>query len=64
MAHRKEREVKFVLASYWITASDALRGLPFMKTPGLTHACEYETSMMLVLYPNLVDMSKLVSKGS
>jgi creatinine amidohydrolase len=62
MAHRKEREVKFVLATYWITASDALKGLPFMETPALTHACEYETSMMLELHPDLVDMKKARSK--
>jgi creatinine amidohydrolase len=33
-----------------------------MKTPAVTHACEYETSMMLVLHRDLVDMKKARSK--
>lgn len=30
-----------------------------MATPGLSHACEYETSFVLALRPDLVDMSKV-----
>lgn len=63
MANRKKKPgVKFVLATYWITAAETLKNLPFMKTPGVTHACEYETSMMLTLRPEYVDMKKARSK--
>ena len=62
MVNRHKGEVKFVLATYWLTAADALKNLPFMKTPGITHACEYETSMMLTLRPEYVDMKKARSK--
>lgn len=46
-----------VLASYWVCAREAIGRLDCMETPGLTHACEYETSMMLSLRPDLVDLS-------
>jgi creatinine amidohydrolase len=62
MDNPRARGVQFVLATYWITAADALRGLKFMKTAGITHACEYETSMMLTLHRDLVDMKKARSK--
>lgn len=47
-----------VLASYWVTAREAIASLECMETPRLTHACEYETSLMLHLRPDLVDMAK------
>jgi len=58
----KRADLKAVLVTYWITAADALRDLPFMKTGNITHACEYETSMMLHLRGEYVDMSKARSK--
>lgn len=58
----KRADLKAVLVTYWITASDALKNLKFMKTPNLTHACEYETSMMLHLRGEYVDMRKARSK--
>jgi creatinine amidohydrolase len=36
-------------ATYWHLAADELGAQKFMETPALTHACEYETSMMLAL---------------
>lgn len=36
-------------ASYWNLAAPELRRQKFMRTPRLSHACEYETSMMLAL---------------
>lgn len=44
--------------SYWHLASKELAGQDFMQTPRLTHACEYETSMMMALDEGLVDLSK------
>jgi creatinine amidohydrolase len=41
-------------ASYWHLASEELSRQTFMQTPKLSHACEYETSMMLALNPNHV----------
>jgi len=47
-----------VLSSYWTLAGRAMTDLPIMETASLTHACEYETSMILHLRPDLVDMSR------
>jgi creatinine amidohydrolase len=47
-----------VLCTYWIAAAKGIQQLDVMETDRLTHACEYETSMMLVLRPDLVDMAK------
>lgn len=37
------------LATYWELAGRAFQGDPPMESPALSHACEYETSMMLRL---------------
>jgi creatinine amidohydrolase len=43
------------LASWWQIAGDAISSQKLaMKTPGISHACEYETSLMLVIRPDLV----------
>ncbi len=47
-----------VLGSYWTTCAQAIAQVPLMETPRLTHACEYETSMMLVARPDLVDLAR------
>ncbi len=60
MDNPRARGVQFVLVTYWITAE--LNNLRYMKTPAVTHACEYETSMMLALHRDLVDMKKARSK--
>lgn len=39
------------LATYWELGGKTFAGEPPMETPALSHACEYETSMMLYLYP-------------
>jgi creatinine amidohydrolase len=43
-----------VLATYWELAGDAFAGAQPMESPALSHACEYETSLMLHLYPERV----------
>ena len=53
-----------VLVTTWFRlAADAIR--EFVEGKGLSvgHACEFETSLMLHLHPDLVDMSKAVDDG-
>jgi creatinine amidohydrolase len=42
------------LVTYWELAGEAFSGLPPMESPALSHACEYETSLMLHLFPQKV----------
>jgi creatinine amidohydrolase len=47
------------LASWWSVGRDALEPKKLnLTTPGISHACEVETSMMLAIRPDLVEMSK------
>ena len=46
-------------ASWWRVGSDGLRPKHHaMTTPAISHACEYETSMLLFLRPDLVKMDQ------
>jgi creatinine amidohydrolase len=46
-------------ASWWQVGKEALRPERHgMKAPEITHACEYETSFMLFLRPDLVQMDR------
>lgn len=45
------------LVTYWETAGDIFAGAAPMESPALSHACEYETSMMLQLFPEKVWMN-------
>ena len=46
-------------ASWWQVGRDAVAPERHgMSTPAITHACEYETSMMLALRPDLVDLAR------
>lgn len=48
------------LSSWWQVASSAMApGGHGMETPRLTHACEYETSMILAIREDLVKLSKI-----
>lgn len=47
------------LATYWELGGSAFSGDAPMESPALSHACEYETSMMLHLYPEKVFMDKV-----
>ncbi len=50
-----------VLASYWTVAADAMQADRHgMSQPSLSHACEYETSLMLHLHKDLVMMDRAV----
>jgi creatinine amidohydrolase len=43
-----------VLATYWELAKKIFSGDSPMESPALSHACEYETSLMLHLFPEKV----------
>jgi creatinine amidohydrolase len=48
-----------VFASWWQIGKDAIEPKRHgMATANITHACEYETSMMLFMRPDLVDTEK------
>lgn len=47
-----------VLVNYWELAGEAFAGAASMESPAVSHACEYETSMMLHLAPERVDMGR------
>ena len=49
-----------VLATYWELAGDVFAGAAPMQSPALSHACEYETSLMLYLFPEKVHMENAV----
>jgi creatinine amidohydrolase len=46
------------LATYWELAGKAFCGEPPMESPALSHACEYETSLMLHLFPERVHLER------
>lgn len=46
------------LVTYWELAGRPFAGEAPMESPALSHACEYETSMMLHLFPEKVRMDK------
>lgn len=48
-----------VFATYWELASKYFSGAPPMESPALSHACEYETSLLLHLYPEKVLTDKI-----
>jgi len=54
-----------IFASWWMVARDALKSNQCgTTTPSITHACEYETSLMLALRPDLVKLAKASSAAA
>jgi len=49
LAHQGNDEPWIAGASYWHLAANELGAQTFMDSPRLTHACEYETSLMMAL---------------
>lgn len=58
LEHREARPPWVVSATYWHLARRELAEQKFMESPNLTHACEFETSMMLGLRTDWVKMSQ------
>lgn len=49
LKYRGRDEPWIAAASYWNLAAPELAAQTFMETPRLSHACEYETSLMMAL---------------
>ena len=56
MGHRGDDEPWVVSTNVWGVAAKDLKNQTFMETPKCTHACEYETSVMLALDEEVVHM--------
>jgi creatinine amidohydrolase len=60
---REWKDVELVFASWWKVAAERLKGLVEGEFPSVGHACEFETSLMLALHPQLVNMALAVDDG-
>jgi creatinine amidohydrolase len=56
--YRELPELWISHSTYWITAQLSRETAPLLETGNVSHACEYETSMILHLRHDLVDMSR------
>jgi creatinine amidohydrolase len=56
-------DLKVVLASYWALAASTLSRVRESETGGMGHACEMETSMMMLLAKELVRRDKIKNDG-
>ena len=63
LSHRYDDTLQpnIAFASYWELAGSAFAGAPPLQSPALSHACEYETSMMLYLHSERVHMERIQS---
>jgi creatinine amidohydrolase len=52
----QRREAWIAAQSYWKLAAPELAANDFMESSALSHACEFETSMMLSVNPHIVKM--------
>lgn len=58
-SHDETLSPNIAMATYWELAGRYFAGEPPMHTPALSHACEYETSLMLHLFPEKVFRSEI-----
>ena len=56
MRHRERRDLWLVFATWYTLAAPQIAALPALEQKWVTHSCELETSAMLRLRPELVDM--------
>lgn len=61
LKHRDQTDFWIASAAYWTLAEEDMK-LPDMETPRIVHADEYETSMVLALRADLVDMKQAKGK--
>lgn len=52
--HRGRKDLLLLLANYWALGNDPKETIPGLTQPKIQHACQWETSMMLRLRPDLV----------
>lgn len=57
--HDGNTKPNIALATYWELAGKIFAGDPPMESSALSHACEYETSLMLYLFPEKVLRGKI-----
>lgn len=58
--HRDRRDLLLLFATYWHLGADAGKSHPDLRQSVMGHACEWETSMVLRLAPELVKSQKSV----
>lgn len=56
-------EAEVVFTSWWRAAGERIKGIVEGDFPAVGHACEFETSLMLALHPQLVDMKLAIDDG-
>ncbi len=56
--------VRIVFASYWTLAAEAFRCIRTSPPGGMGHACEMETSIMLALHPDQVNLERAKDDGT
>ncbi len=61
--HADNADVKVVLASYWNLAASTLARVRESDIGGMGHACEMETSLMMLLANELVRRDKIKNDG-
>lgn len=54
----------FVLATWWHIAADQLKEITESGFGGVGHACEFETSVMLIAAPHLVRTQRIPGRGN
>lgn len=52
--HRGRTDLLLLLANYWMLGNSPRDQLPELTQPSIQHACQWETSMVLALRPELV----------
>jgi creatinine amidohydrolase len=57
MQHRDERDLWLVFATWFELAAPQIAAVPELAQDHVTHACELETSLILHLRPELVDLA-------
>jgi creatinine amidohydrolase len=62
-AAQRWTDTQVVFASWWRVAAERLKNLVEGEFPSVGHACEFETSLMLALHPDLVNMALAVDDG-
>ncbi|MGD9633355.1 MAG: creatininase family protein [Pirellulales bacterium] len=58
------RDCRVAVATWWRVAYEALVALNESGPGGVGHACEFETSLMLLIAPQLVAMDAIEPKGN
>lgn len=66
LSHKYDDSLRpnIALVTYWELGGAAFAGEAPMESPALSHACEYETSMMLHLFPERVRMAYAIRGAS